>query len=72
MNKNLDVSQESIDEELNLLLHEVSNPLMLAISLVEIMVTNPKVQKLDEVHESLKRVCLAVAKLKKFNTQKPD
>lgn len=62
-----DCSQENLKEEVMVLLHELSNPLTIALSLVEIMLKDPKVEKLPEVHDSLKRISKTVDKLKKIN-----
>lgn len=59
----------NIDKQLRVLLHELSNPLTIASSLVEIMLNDPSVEKLSEVHESLNRMIVTVKKLKELNTK---
>ena len=61
-----DCCVETIEEQVVHLLHELSNPLTIATSLVEIMINNSEINKLEEVHENLKRITVTVDKLKQI------
>ena len=61
-----DCCNETIEEQVVTLVHELSNPLTIATSLVEIMINNKDVEKLAEVYENLNRIAGIVEKMKRL------
>lgn len=59
----------NLDEEA-ILFHELCNSLMIASSLVDIMISNPKIEKLQDVQKSLKQMEITIDKLKVAKTSK--
>lgn len=53
----------NLDEEA-ILFHELRNSLMIVSSLVDIMISNPKVEKLQDVQKRLKQMQVTIDKLK--------
>ncbi len=63
-------SSSQADKDYELLVHELCNPLSIAKSLVEIMLKDPTVHKLDEVLINLKRIEVVAEKFKKLADDK--